>query len=209
MAMQTITRSLAAPAALSSSGWLKRYYFTRFAFSASWVAIAFSVAKSVPTLAAIMLIGYPAWDAISNFVDAQRSGGLARNKSQLLNVIVSAATALAVAVALGGSTNGVLVVFGIWAGFAGIFQLATAIGRWKSFGAQWAMILSGAQSALAGVFMIKMAQGSAPVGIANIAPYAAFGAFYFAVSAIWLTVSDARKGKRIASLDAAPATPLG
>jgi hypothetical protein len=33
-----------------------------------------------------------------------------------------------------------------------------------------------------------------PVGIANIAPYAAFGAFYFAASAIWLSISDARKG---------------
>ncbi|MFI0848693.1 DUF308 domain-containing protein [Mesorhizobium sp. IMUNJ 23232] len=178
----------------SASGWLKRYYFTRFAFSAVWVLIAISVARSNPSLAAVMLVAYPAWDAIANFVDAQRSGGLRRNKSQLLNFIFSILTAIAVAVALGSSLNSVLVVFGIWAGFSGIFQLATAVGRWKSFGAQWAMILSGAQSALAGVFMIFMAHGPDPVGIANIAPYAAFGAFYFAVSAIWLTISDARKG---------------
>jgi hypothetical protein len=88
----------------------------------------------------------------------------------------------------------VLLVFGIWAGFAGIFQLATAVGRWKSYGAQWAMILSGAQSALAGIFMVKIAYGPTPVGIADIAPYVAFGAFYFLVSAIWLTVSGARRG---------------
>ena len=96
--------------------------------------------------------------------------------------------------------NTVLTVFGIWAGFAGIFQLATAVGRWKTSGAQWAMILSGAQSALAGAFMIKMAQGSEPVGIANIAPYAAFGAFYFAVSAIVLTIADARNKRLRSSL---------
>lgn len=30
-------------------------------------------------------------------------------------------------------------------------------------------------------------------GIADVAPYAAFGAFYFLVSAIWLTVADARR----------------
>lgn len=177
----------------STNKWLKGYYFTRFAFSTIWVAVAFTVAKSAPPLAAVMLIAYPAWDALANFVDAQRSGGIARNRSQLLNFIVSIITAIAVAVALSDSMNSMLFVFGIWAGFAGIFQLATAVGRWKSYGAQWAMILSGAQSALAGVFMIKMAQGTAPVGITNIAPYAAFGAFYFLVSAIWLTVSDARK----------------
>ncbi len=177
----------------STAQWLKSYYFTRFAFSAVWVAAAFTVAKSAPPLAAVMLVVYPAWDAIANFADAQRSGGIARNKSQLLNFIVSIVTAIAVAIALGSSMNSVLFVFGIWAGFAGIFQLVTAVSRWKSFGAQWAMVLSGAQSALAGGFMIKMAQGPAPVGIANVAPYAAFGAFYFLVSAVWLAVSQARK----------------
>ena len=118
----------------------------------------------------------------------------------MLNFIFSILTAIAVAVALGSSMNSVLVVFGIWAGCSGIFQLATAVGRWKSSGAQWVMILSGAQSALAGVFMIFMAHGPNPVGIANIAPYAAFGAFYFAVSAIWLTISEARKGRLRAAI---------
>lgn len=189
-----VTQTIEHQSTPSASGWLKRYYFTRFAFSAAWVLIALSIAKSNPPLAAITLVGYPAWDAIANLLDARRSGGLGRNKSQMLNFIFSIVTAIAVAIALGSGMNSVLVVFGIWAGFSGIFQLATAVGRWKSFGAQWAMILSGAQSALAGVFMILMAQGADPVGVANFAPYAAFGAFYFAVSAIWLTISDARKG---------------
>jgi uncharacterized membrane protein HdeD (DUF308 family) len=91
--------------------------------------------------------------------------------------------------------NAVLIVFGVWAGFSGILQLATAVGRWRTTGAQWAMILSGAQSALASVFMIKMAQGAEPVGIASVAPYAAFGAFYFLVSTISLVVSDARRAR--------------
>jgi uncharacterized membrane protein HdeD (DUF308 family) len=175
--------------------WLKRYYFTRFAVSAVWVVLAFTIAKHLPPLAAIMLVGYPLWDAVANVVDARRSGGLARNKAQLLNFVVSSITAIAVAVALTRSNNDVLIVFGIWAGFSGILQLAAAVGRWKTTGAQWAMILSGAQSALASAFLIKMAYGLEPVGIANIAPYAAFGAFYFLVSSISLAVSDAR-GKR-------------
>jgi hypothetical protein len=177
----------------SSFGWLKSYYFTRFAFSAVWVVLAFSLAKGAPTLAAIMLVAYPAWDAVANFVDAQRTGGFSRNLSQLLNFLVSIITAVAVDIALGQSMNNVLFVFGIWAAFSGILQLVTGLRRWEVYGAQWAMILSGAQSALAGGFMVKMAGGTDPVGIANIAPYAAFGAFYFLISAVWLTVSDARK----------------
>ncbi|RUU57743.1 DUF308 domain-containing protein [Mesorhizobium sp. M2C.T.Ca.TU.002.02.1.1] len=174
----------------SSNAWLKSYYYLRFAVSAAWVLAAFTVAKAVPTLAAVMLVAYPAWDALANYVDAQRSGGLGRNRSQLLNFAVSILTAIAVAVALGHSMNAVLAVYGVWAAISGAFQLLTALRRWKTNGAQWAMILSGAQSALAGLFFVKMAGGTEAIGIANVAPYAAFGAFYFLVSAVWLSVSD-------------------
>ena len=186
MQAQTVTPSAA-------TSWLKGYYFTRFAVSAAWVALAFTLGKAMPGLAAVMLVAYPLWDALANYVDAQRSGGLGRNKTQMLNFVVSVLTAAAVAVALGKSMNAVLAVFGVWAIFAGLFQLATAVRRRKTAGAQWAMILSGAQSALAGAFFVKTATSAATVGITDVAPYAAFGAFYFFVSAIWLTVSDARR----------------
>ncbi len=182
-------RTIASPAA---PAWLKGYYFTRFAVSAAWVALAFTAGKSNPALAAAMLVAYPLWDALANYADARRTGGLGPNRTQLLNFVVSLLTAAAVAIALGKSMNAVLAVFGVWAVFAGFLQLATALRRWKTAGAQWAMVLSGAQSALAGVFFVKMAGGPAPVGITDIAPYAAFGAFYFLVSAVWLAVSDAR-----------------
>lgn len=176
----------------SSTAWLKSYYFTRFAVSTAWVLLAFTVAKTIPPLAATMLVAYPAWDALANFVDAQRTGGLNRNKTQLLNFVISIITTVVVAIALGKSMNAVLAVFGVWAVLSGLFQLATAVRRWKS-GAQWAMVLSGAQSALAGIFFVKMADSAATIDITNVAPYVAFGAFYFLVSAIWLTVSDARR----------------
>ncbi|ESZ65857.1 DUF308 domain-containing protein [Mesorhizobium sp. L103C131B0] len=176
----------------NQSSWLTSYYFIRFAVAAAWVLLAFTVASTMPSLAAIMLVAYPAWDALANFVDAQRSGGLSRNKTQLLNFVISIITTAAVAIALGKSMNAVLAVFGVWAVLSGLFQLATAVRRWKS-GAQWAMVLSGAQSALAGIFFVKMAGSAATVGITDVAPYAAFGAFYFLVSAVWLTVSDARR----------------
>jgi len=186
--------------AASSNGWLKSYYYLRFAVSAAWVAAAFTVAKSSLPLAAAMLVAYPAWDALANYIDARRTGGLSRNKSQLLNFVVSIVTAIAIAIALGHSMNAVLSVYGVWAVVSGVLQLLTALRRWKTNGAQWAMILSGAQSALAGVFFVKMAGGTEIIGITNVAPYAAFGAFYFLVSALWLSVSDVlRKSPRVAS----------
>jgi hypothetical protein len=176
-----------------NTDWLKTYYYLRFAVSAAWVALAFTLGLDAPALAAIMLIAYPAWDAVANYLDASRSGGLGRNKSQMLNFIVSIVTAVAVAATLSHGMHDVLKIFGVWASLSGLFQLITGVRRWTSYGAQWAMILSGAQSALAGVFMLKQAAGADTVGIANIAPYAAFGAFYFLISAASLTVSDARR----------------
>ncbi|RUW35850.1 MULTISPECIES: DUF308 domain-containing protein [unclassified Mesorhizobium] len=186
--------------ALSSNAWLKSYYFLRFAVSAAWVALAFTVAKDSPPFAAVMLVAYPLWDALANYIDARRTGGLGRNKSQLLNLVVSVITAIAVTIALGHSMNAVLSVYGVWAVGSGVFQLLTAVRRWKTNGAQWAMILSGAQSALAGLFFVKMAAGTETIGIANVAPYAAFGAFYFLVSAVWLSVGGTlRKSPRAVS----------
>ena len=177
----------------SNQGWLKTYYYLRFAVSAGWVALAFTVARTAPALAAVMLVAYPAWDAVANYLDASRSGGLARNGSQMLNVVVSVVTAIVVASTLAHGMHAVLRVFGVWAALSGLFQLVTGVRRWKSSGAQWAMILSGAQSGLAAIHMLRQAGGSAPVSIAAIAPYAAFGAFYFLVSAVSLTVGDARR----------------
>ena len=180
--------------------WLKQYYFLRAAFSVAWVVAAFAVASKSPAIAGALLVLYPAWDAAANLVDALRSGGLARNRTQALNVLVSLVTTVAVIVALQASMNWVLGVFGAWAILSGLLQLGTAIRRWKSFGAQWAMVLSGGQSALAGGFFIAQALTPAVPSIANVAGYAGVGALYFLVSAVWLTVSDWRRRARQAEL---------
>ncbi|MFT4117233.1 DUF308 domain-containing protein [Bradyrhizobium sp.] len=173
--------------------WLKQYYFLRAAFSVAWVVAAFSVGLSSPLVAGALLILYPAWDAAANLVDALRSGGLTRNSTQALNVLVSLATTVAVLLALQMSMNRVLGVFGAWAILAGLLQLGTALRRWRSHGAQWAMVLSGAQSALAGGFFIVQVSKPATPSIADVAGYAAVGALYFLVSAIWLAVGEWRR----------------
>ncbi|WP_374992542.1 DUF308 domain-containing protein [Paraburkholderia sp. SARCC-3016] len=173
--------------------WLKHYYFLRAAFSIVWVALAFVVGQHEPGIAAALLVVYPAWDALSNYLDMSRSGGAVQNRVQAINVVVSLAVTVAVIVALRGSMAGVLQVFGVWAILSGLLQLGTAVRRWKEFGAQWAMILSGAQSALAGGFFIAQAQAQVPEAIVKIAGYAAVGAIYFLISAVWLTVSEMRR----------------
>jgi hypothetical protein len=168
--------------------WLKVYYFTRAAFSFAWVLAALGLGRQSPGIAAALLVGYPLWDALANLMDGRRSGGLARNRSQAFNVAVSLAVAGAVALAL-PDMHRVLAVFGAWAILSGLLQLGAALGRWKSMGAQWAMVLSGAQSALAGAFFIYQAGTPAMPSIATVIGYAGFGAFYFLVSALWLSAA--------------------
>lgn len=180
------------PAHAAEERWLKSYYFARAAFAIAWVAVAATVASTSALVGAVLLVLYPAWDALANLVDATRSGGLAKNRTQAANVVASLAVATAVAIAL-PDMHHVLAVFGTWAVLAGLLQLGTGLRRWKQYGAQWSMILSGAQSALAGGFFIFQAQGPAEPSVATVIGYAGFGGFYFLVSALTLTLRAARR----------------
>ena len=164
---------------------LRSFYALRALVAAGWIALALTFGRTLPVAAAVLLVAYPAWDAIANLIDARASGGLSRNRTQAINLAMSVGTAAAVAIMI-GNMNAVLGIFGAWAIVSGLMQLATGVRRWKSYGAQWAMVLSGGQSALAGGHFIVRALGTAVPGIVDIVPYAAFGAFYFLVSALWL-----------------------
>jgi uncharacterized membrane protein HdeD (DUF308 family) len=176
--------NMSADISTSNRNGLMSYYAIRALVSTLWVVLALTVGKAHPSLGIGLIIAYPAWDALANYVDAKSNGGLRANPSQMLNVIVSAIVTLAVAVAAARDFHAAIAVIGIWAGLTGILQLSTAVRRWRSSGAQWPMILSGGQSALAGaVFVKKATDATASLSVADVAPYAAFGAFYFAISA--------------------------
>jgi hypothetical protein len=170
--------------------WLLKYYAVRAAFSLAWVLAALSLAKQSRGVEAALLVLYPVWDALANLGDGARSGGLARNRTQSLNAVVSLAVAAAVALAL-PDMHLVLGVFGAWAILSGLLQLGTGLRRRKAYGAQWAMMLSGAQSALAGAFFMFQATTPAEPSIMTVVGYAGFGAFYFLVSAVSLGVRHA------------------
>lgn len=167
---------------------LRQFYFLRAAAAFGWVALVVLLSNlSAPAIVGYaLLVLYPAWDALANVLDARRSGGLAANPGQRINAAVSIATtaALAIALGVGGNAGGVF-VFGAWALLAGLLQLYVGVRR-RKVGGQVFMMISGAQSALAGVIMTIQAFGKAPT-IAQLAPYAAFGGLYFLLSALRLT----------------------
>jgi uncharacterized membrane protein HdeD (DUF308 family) len=172
---------------------LAAYYLVRAVVAAAWVLAAVAIDRSNAIAAALLLVSYPAWDAFANWFDARSSGGLRTSPTQAVNVAVGLVAAIAVAVALQLSMNVVIAVFGIWAIAAGLAQLIIGVRRWRTFGAQWAMILSGAQSMLAGVFFVTQAGLAKTPTILDLAPYAAFGAFYFLISAAFLMFANRQR----------------
>lgn len=181
---------------LERAAWLRKLYFVRAAFSFVWVALALIVAKQSPLLATGLLIVYPAWDALANWLDARMTGGMKANPTQTLNMWMSTVVAIAVTVSLVLQVQIALVIFGAWAVVSGLLQLATAIRRRKSNRGQWVMMLSGAQSALAGGFFITQQGGSAPV-LQTLVGYAGVGAVYFLISG--LVILFANRGAKLAS----------
>lgn len=172
---------------------LRDFYALRAGVAAAWVVAAFSIGAREPLIGAALLVAYPAWDALANMIDAARNGGAAANRAQVVNAVVSAIVA-ALMLAVIADINTGIGVFGTWAILAGLLQLAAGVRRWKSYGAQWVMVLSGAQSALAGGFIITRSFGSVPLSVASVAGYAAVGAFYFLISALWLTFRRTKAG---------------
>jgi hypothetical protein len=165
------------------AAWLRKLYFIRAAFSFIWVGLAFSVARNSPSFATLLLIVYPAWDAAANLLDVRMAGGASANRSQVLNIWISAGVAAAVAIVSVLQLPAVLLILGLWAVLSGLMQLATAIRRRKSDRGQWIMMLSGAQSALAGAFFVSQQGGATPV-IEIFRGYATLGAVYFLISAL-------------------------
>jgi uncharacterized membrane protein HdeD (DUF308 family) len=168
---------------LQQAAWLRKLYFTRALFSFTWVALAFTLARQSAAVATGLLIVYPAWDALANLVDARMTGGAKANPSQVLTTWISTLVAVAVAASLLLGLHVTLAIFGAWAVLSGLLQLATAIRRRKGHRGQWVMMLSGAQSALAGgIFLAR--QGSAEPVLQTLAGYAAVGAAYFLISGL-------------------------
>lgn len=181
--------SHAHPGTNHSTGVLRRLYFVRFGFAIVWAGLVASTASSLTALSGALLVIYPLFDLAAAVVDS-RSSGSARPRGPLyLNMALSLLTTVGLAVAVFSGIPAVLRVWGGWAITAGAVQLVLAIQRYR-LGGQWAMILSGGISTLAGAGFAAMASRSDP-SLTNLAGYAALGGIFFLVSAIRLGRSAA------------------
>jgi uncharacterized membrane protein HdeD (DUF308 family) len=167
---------------MTLSASLRKLYFTRAAFSIAWVILIAIFAATNFTVGSILLIIYPAWDVLGTFLDIRINQGATSKTPQYINAVISTLTTLAVALALQHGVPEALIVFGIWAMLTGLIQLILALKRRTLLGGQWPMIISGGQSIIGGSSFIILAHDP-KMGITSLAGYAAFGAFYYLLSA--------------------------
>jgi uncharacterized membrane protein HdeD (DUF308 family) len=171
---------------IETSKLLRNLYFTRVGFSILWVILVATLSKNNAAIATVLFIIYPAWDVIATFFDIKVNTSDASKTPQYVNAAIGIITTIAVILALQKGIPEALMVFGAWAILTGLIQLILGLRRRKQLGGQWPMIISGGQSMLAGVSFIAMAHDPKS-GITTLAGYAAFGAFYFLLSAIRLS----------------------
>jgi uncharacterized membrane protein HdeD (DUF308 family) len=182
----SVSITFPAPAPVHPAQALRTLYFVRAAFSAVWVSLVLLVVNSSPTLTAVLLLLYPAWDVLATFGDLRANRGTgATPLPQYVNIVIGSLTTLAVGLALRQGIAAVLLVFGVWAVLTGLIQLLLGLRRRRSLGGQWPMILSGGQSILAGVFFVVQAHDPSK-GVTNVAGYSAVGALYFLLAALRL-----------------------
>lgn len=172
--------------AIETARSLQKLYFLRAGFSIIWVILVASLAKTNTAIATALFIVYPAWDVIATFFDIKANPPAADKTPQYVNAVIGIATAIGVILALQKGIPQALIVFGAWAILTGLIQLILGLRRRKQLGGQWPMIISGGQSMVAGGAFIAMAH-QPNQGITTLAGYAAFGAFYFLLSAFRLS----------------------
>ena len=173
---------------LDSTRSLRNLYFVRTAFQVAWAASVITAAMKQPQIAAVLFLLYPLWDVACTVYDLNTSSksGSART-SQIINALLGVGAAVGIGLTVFHQPIYSVAVFGVWAFGAGLLQLLLGLIRRKQIGGgQWAMILSGAQSMIAGVayFLGGLYDKR---HIKDVGGYATFGAIYFLIGGILLT----------------------
>jgi uncharacterized membrane protein HdeD (DUF308 family) len=162
---------------------LRQLYLVRSGFALVWAILLFLTASNGSPLTAVLLVLYPVFDVAAAVVDvrAQRGGA---SRTLVATITVSTLAAVGLAVALTSGIPAALRVWGAWAIVAGVLQLVVAVGR-RRLGGQWAMVVSGALSVVAGTAFVV--QSFAPgASLVTVAGYALLGGVFFLVSALRL-----------------------
>jgi hypothetical protein len=164
---------------------LRNLYFSRTVVQLLWAAVVIATAATNAGLAAGLLIAYPLWDVACTVYDLRSSGRSQAGPpaAQYVNAVLGTLAAIGIALTAFKTPQHAVVVFGAWALAAGLAQLAVGITRRRQMGGQWAMILSGLQSAVAGVAFIVGGLHDTK-HIKDLGGYAVFGGVYFLIAGI-------------------------
>lgn len=174
---------------------LRKLYFVRFAFAATWAALLYATADTLGPVSVTLLVVYPLFDVAAAVVDlrsARAGGGTA--PALIANIVISSLAAVGLAVAATSGVPAALRVWGVWAVVSGLVQLVAGAGR-RKLGGQWAMIVSGAISTFAGASFFAQAGGDDPA-LKGLAGYAFLGGVFFLVSALRLGRTRTRTRSR-------------
>ncbi len=177
--------STASPTITGVATSLRRLYFVRFGFAVVWAAVVFAVGASLSPVSVTLLLLYPLFDAAAAIVDLRSTRDAGSSVVLLyVNMALSIAAAVGLAIAATSGTPAVLRVWGAWALTAGLVQFIVGVRR-RALGGQWIMIISGGLSVLVGGAFIAMSSGDA-ASLANLGGYAALGGIFFLISALRL-----------------------
>lgn len=171
----------------TSARHFQRLYIVRFAFALVWAALLFGSAGSPGPLLTALVVLYPLADAIAVLVQ-RRVGGSPRSSRtpEWINIVFSAAAAIALGWASTVSIPAVLGVWGAWAIVSGVVQLLTAVAR-RGLGGHVPLVVSGALSVLAGAAFVLQSFSSAASAV-GVGGYAVLGGIFFLTSGIRLAV---------------------
>lgn len=185
MSSSTDTRDGQGSVAVTSAAMaLRNLYYVRFAFAAIWAVLVFALGRTIDPATIVLLVIYPLFDVAAAVIDFRTSGAARPSLPLYLNMALSLLTAVGLAFAVTSGIPAVLRVWGVWAITAGVVQVIVAIRRYR-LGGQWAMILSGGISVLAGTSFVVMA-GGPNASLSTVAGYATLGGIFFLISAIRL-----------------------
>ena len=176
-----------APVGATATPALRRLHLGRAGFAVAWavlLVVAVSTTTAIGPATAALLVIYPLVDVGAAVVDARHSRGSRSAPALSINIAISAIAAVGLAVAVSSGVTAVLQAWGVWAVVAGLVQLIVALRR-RGLGGQWAMIASGAISALAGTWFFLQA-GAADASLGALGGYALLGGVFFLVSALRL-----------------------
>lgn len=169
---------------------LRNLYIARSAFAIVWAGLLATRATELDPITVLLLLVYPVVDLGAAAYDLRSSRSTRQRVTLLVNLAVSLAATIGLAVAAGSAVADVLRVWGAWAIAAGLVQLVVAVQRRRGLGGQWPMIVSGGISVLAGASFIAMASRD-DAALGGLAGYATLGGLFFAASAFRLHRSAA------------------